>query len=102
MDKETIDKLAQLARIDIREEEAQNLAGELGTILKYVDEIRSVPEVKGGMGEEKKKEDFPNRNVLREDDPPAGGAHEGGLYTEELLDSAPEREGEYIKVKKIL
>lgn len=98
MDKETIDKLAGLARIDIPEKEAQKLAGELGTILKYVDEIKSVPEVKGGMKEEKNKEDFPNRNILRGD----GLEHEGGIYTEDLLDSAPDREGEYIRVKKIL
>ena len=97
MDKETIDKLAELARIDMGEEEAQNLAGELGTILKYVGEIKGIQNKQETIND-KQKENFPNRNVLRED----VQAHEGGLYTEELLESAPEREGEYLKVKKIL
>ena len=35
---------------------------------------------------------------MREDDNP----HAGGIYTEAVLNEAPEREGDYIKVKKIL
>ena len=37
-------------------------------------------------------------NVMREDKDP----HEAGLYTEKILEQAPAREGDYIKVKKIL
>lgn len=97
MDKETIDKLAKLARIDITDEEAENLALELGTILKYVGGIKGVQN-KQETTNNKQKENFPNRNIMREDD----NAHEGGLYTEDLIKSAPRREGDYVKVKKIL
>ena len=38
------------------------------------------------------------RNVMREDANP----HESGIYTEKMLEQAPAREGNYIKVKKIL
>ncbi len=37
-------------------------------------------------------------NVMREDSNP----HESGKYTETLLKAAPQREGQYVKVKKIL
>jgi len=96
MDKETIDKLAKLARIDISENEAESLAGELGNILGYVSDLKVAMSNK--QETITKKEDFPNRNVMREDD----GAHESGLYTEDLLNSAPDRDGNYIRVKKIL
>ncbi|MFH1473086.1 MAG: Asp-tRNA(Asn)/Glu-tRNA(Gln) amidotransferase subunit GatC [bacterium] len=96
MNKETINKLANLARIDISEKEAENLAGELRTILKYVSDLKVAMNKK--QETITKKEDFSNRNVMRTDD----GAHESGLYTEDLLNFAPDREGDYIRVKKIL
>ena len=37
-------------------------------------------------------------NVMREDT----DAEESGIHTEALLSLAPEREGQYVKVKKIL
>ena len=38
------------------------------------------------------------RNVMREDGP----AHETGAYSEALLKEAPAREGDAVRVKKIL
>jgi aspartyl-tRNA(Asn)/glutamyl-tRNA(Gln) amidotransferase subunit C len=96
MNKEEVLKLAKLARIEVSEAEAENLTHEFEAILGYVGEIRSL--VGSFKSEEKKKEDYPIRNVFREDANP----HEGGLYTEEMLSSAPSRDGKYIKVKKIL
>ena len=37
-------------------------------------------------------------NITREDEKP----HKSGVYTKKILSEAPEREGDYIKVKKIL
>lgn len=96
MDREVVEKMAKLARIDISEDEAKNLAGELGNILGYVSDLKVA--INNKQETITKKEDFPNRNVMREDD----GAHESGLHTEALLSSAPERDGDYIRVKKIL
>lgn len=86
-------KLAALARIDIPEEKIEKFASEFDGILAYVgklDELtlpsrdaRPVPAV---------------RTVTRED----GEPHEKGMYTEALVEQFPEREGNALKVKKIL
>jgi aspartyl-tRNA(Asn)/glutamyl-tRNA(Gln) amidotransferase subunit C len=94
MDKDKVLKLAKLARIEIGGNEAENLTREFDAILDYVGEVKSVkvsPSVSDFQGE-------PLINVMREDMEP----HETGLYTQKLLEQAPAREGDYIKVKKIL
>ncbi len=93
MEKQDVEHLAKLSRIAITDGEATALAGEITTILGYVSDINSItgerPEVKevGALN-----------NVMRDD----GDPHEPGLYTEDLLNAAPERDGQYVKVKKIL
>lgn len=89
--KEEVKNLANLARIKITEEEAENLAVELHSILDYVGQIQKA----GG-------EDVVNKpllkNVLREDVP----LNKDSEYTEDILNNAPKREGKYLAVKKIL
>jgi Asp-tRNA(Asn)/Glu-tRNA(Gln) amidotransferase C subunit len=70
------------------------LSYEFEGILNYVGEVKAVQ----GGAKELVATDFHVKNVLRED----GEGHEPGLYTEKLLAAAPGREGQYIKVKKIL
>ncbi|KND48669.1 MAG: aspartyl/glutamyl-tRNA(Asn/Gln) amidotransferase, C subunit [Parcubacteria bacterium C7867-005] len=95
MDREKVIALSKLARVDISQEEAENLAGEFEAILGYVGEVKQA--YKGeDMGTP--QSDMALKNILREDAEP----HESGLYTKNLLAQAPETEGEYIKVKKIL
>lgn len=99
MDKNTVNQLAKLSRIELKEGEAEKLAGELERILNYVEEIKSATNLQEQAKETgRKKENHPNRNLMREDAEP----HESGIYTEDLLNSAPDREGGYVKVKKIL
>lgn len=88
---EEIKNLANLARIEISEEEAKTLTSELDSILGYVGQIKdasadeelSVPVL---------------RNVMREDEP----LNRDNEYTEDILNNAPNREGRYLGVKKIL
>ena len=94
MDKEKVLNLAKLARISISVEEAEKLSGEFDSILNYVSEVKKA----GDVSDTKIKEDYPVRNVLRSD----GNPHESGMHTEKILSGAPYREGDYIKVKKIL
>lgn len=94
MDKEEVLKLANLARIGITEAEAEELTKEFQPILKYVSDVK-IAQAEDG---EKKKEDYPVRNRIREDANP----HSGDIYTQELLADAPEKDGRYIRVKKIL
>lgn len=86
-----IAKLALLARVDLTEKEQKELLPEMEGILRYVGEIASLRVAET-------TEEMTLRNVLRED----GEPHEGALYTEALLQEAPSREGNYVKVKQIL
>ncbi len=93
MDRANIEKLARMARIELQEDEADILAENITSILNYVSEIS---EITGDKEVEKKA--GPLHNVFRED----GKPHAPGIYTDDLLKAAPNREGMYIKVKKIL
>jgi len=88
-----VEKLAELSRIALGEEEKKSLWKELTSILGYVSEIQKI----GGAPETGKRIGMA-KNLMREDSNP----HESGIFTEEILDEAPSREGNYLKVKKIL
>ena len=72
----------------------EELRREFDAILGYVGEVKDV----SNDQHTDKLENVGVLNVMRED----GEPHESGLYTGALLAQAPQREGEYIKVKKIL
>lgn len=87
-----MEKLARLSRIYISEKEMKELCGEIESILKYVSEVQEVsssePEKKAGV----------LHNVLRED----GTPHKSGIYTDAILNEAPQHKDGYIQVKAIL
>ena len=90
-----IEKLGDLARIKLSEEEKETLKIDIEAILGYVSQIK---EVSSDIERDMSGKNETLINVMREDENP----HESGLYTEKILENAPEREGDYIKVKKIL
>jgi aspartyl-tRNA(Asn)/glutamyl-tRNA(Gln) amidotransferase subunit C len=91
--KEEIQKLASLARIELKEEEAEKLRSEIDAILDYVGQVKSV------AGEEKKDIKLGElHNVVREDENPT----ESNTYKKELIAEFPQKEGDYLKVRKIL
>lgn len=86
-----IQNLADLARIEIPESEAESLTSEIDSILSYISQT------KDAIGDVEKK--VPElHNIMRDDVP----TNKPGEYTEDLLNNAPQREGNYFKVKKIL
>ncbi len=93
MQKEDIERLATLARIELKDEESVAFAKDITSILGCVSEIN---EITGN--DEALKVVGPVYNVMRDD----GVPHAAGLYTEDLLKAAPDRQGNYVKVKKIL
>jgi aspartyl-tRNA(Asn)/glutamyl-tRNA(Gln) amidotransferase subunit C len=93
MNRDDIQRLAALARIELTDAEAEGFAPEVSSILGYVSDIK---EITGDAPEEKVIGAL--YNVMREDTNP----HEPGLYTEDLLAAAPGRDGQFVKVKKIL
>ena len=88
--------LAKLARIEIGDEEAESLSHEFDAILGYVGEIKNAGPASHKASQD--KSEYALKNVMRGDTEP----HESGIYTEKILAQAPAREGNYIKVKKIL
>lgn len=91
--KEEIKKLADLARIEIKEEEQEKLASEMEAILGYIGQIKSVV-----ANTKTENEAGAVRNVFREDENPS----ESETYSQDLIAEFPESENNYLKVKKIL
>jgi len=91
IDKETIKNLADLARIEMSDSEAEAMTKDLDSILGYVGQIN---EVSGDSKPSVSK----HRNIMRDD----VVTTESREYTEKLLKNAPARDGDYLKVKKIL
>lgn len=90
-----IENLAALARIELGDEEKKKLQKDVGAILEYVSQIK---EVSASVRGTPRVSPVAPVTVMREDRSP----HESGAHTEKLLAAAPEREGNYVKVKKIL
>ncbi len=96
MDSKEIKKLADLARIDMSEEEMEGIAKDFQSILAYVGQVQ---EVSGEMTDEvKNKDDYFTRNVMRED----VVTNNSKENTDKILSNAPETEDGFIKVKKIM
>ena len=93
LDIKDIEKLANLSRLALNAGEKESLRKDMDSILDYVAQVQKVT---ANLDLEKKAGIL--RNVMREDNHP----HESGIFTEKLLSSAPQREGDYVKVKKIL
>jgi aspartyl-tRNA(Asn)/glutamyl-tRNA(Gln) amidotransferase subunit C len=88
-----IEKLATLSRLSLTEDEKQGFQKDISSILDYVSQLEKV-----AVSSNNVPEVGDNYNVLREDVVKTNP----GSYTEALLKAAPEREGAYVKVKKIL
>jgi aspartyl-tRNA(Asn)/glutamyl-tRNA(Gln) amidotransferase subunit C len=89
-----VKRLAELSRIELSDAEVTKLQSEVDSIMSYVDTIRKV-ELPEGVAP---SPHLDLENVMREDINP----HETGIHTEALLGQAPRRDGDFLKVKKIL
>ena|SRR5947209_2839085 len=92
--KKDVEQVARLARLALTEDEKERYTAQLASILTYVEKLnqldtRSVPPTAHVL---------PVSNVWRED-----RAEPNVLAsTEDLLNNAPEREGPFFKVKKVI
>jgi aspartyl-tRNA(Asn)/glutamyl-tRNA(Gln) amidotransferase subunit C len=93
MDKKELDKLARLARIEVSEDEKDGLIKDLTNILSYVGELQ---EVVADMPQTPKPGDL--KNVMRDDNE----ADMKDTFSEDILHEMPNKDGRYLKVKKIL
>ncbi|MFN3188397.1 MAG: Asp-tRNA(Asn)/Glu-tRNA(Gln) amidotransferase subunit GatC [Candidatus Paceibacteria bacterium] len=93
MKKEDIRQLASLSRIAVTDNEVDNFQAEIGSILEYVGQIQAMTNTVDG-----KKVPGAVYNKMRLDEV----VHEPGTYTEAILRELPARDGNFMKVKKIL
>ena len=96
MNLEDIKKLADMARIEMTEDEMQEVAKSFGSILEYVGQVQEVNKM-SGIGD-KSKEDYFLHNVMRDD----VVTNESGVYRDKIINEIPETENGYLKVKQNL
>ncbi len=89
--KDEIQKLANLARLEVSESELEKLGQELPEIITFVETIQ-----KANPSSETITPEL--RNVLRADE----NAYEGGTFSETLLKAAPARKGDRVVVKQVI
>jgi len=85
-------KVAKLSRLELSEAEVEEFAGQLSAILEYVEKMNELDTT----GVEPLAHCLPISNVLRED------VAKESLGTEKVLANAPQRDGDFFKVPKIL
>jgi aspartyl-tRNA(Asn)/glutamyl-tRNA(Gln) amidotransferase subunit C len=88
-----LEHLAQLARIELSESDKKSLIKEFDSILGYVDQLKKVDvkiDAQSRVGAV--------RNAMRPDVVQSTSPED----RERLLDEAPDREGDFIAVKKII
>jgi aspartyl-tRNA(Asn)/glutamyl-tRNA(Gln) amidotransferase subunit C len=95
---EDVKKLADLARIDMSEEEMTTIAKDFDPILAYVGQVQEAIKSNKNISEGKELEDHTLYNVMREDIP----TNNRGEYTKEILADAPDTQDGFLKVKQIL
>ena len=87
-----IDNLCALSRIGATDTEKDALLKDLEHILGYVQEVADVVVPEGALPA------YMVSNVMRKDI----GAYPPKTFTDTLLDQAPAREGDFVKVQKVL
>lgn len=92
IEQKDMEKLQTLSRIDMSDDEKRVFSDEIKAVLEYVSVIQNEASV------EIEKEVGILHNIFRADDNP----HKSGIYTEKILEEVPQREANYVKVKKIL
>jgi aspartyl-tRNA(Asn)/glutamyl-tRNA(Gln) amidotransferase subunit C len=85
-----VENLAELAKIELNEEEKKNLLSDMEGILAYVGEIQKVDVAEI-------KPEYKNRNVWREDK-----LEERDFSVEIIKEQFPDSKDGFVKVKKIM
>ena len=90
--KEDVAHVAELARLEFKEEELEKFTEQLGNILEYIEKLSELDTT----GVE------PTSHVLDISTPLREDRVEEWLSPEEVLQNAPEREGEFFSVPKVI
>ncbi len=88
--KEEVERMADLARLNLSDKEKESLRGDLSDIIDYVDKLKEA-DVSGVASF-----DHSSVNITRDD------IDENYEEKDELIDDFSEKEGRYLKVRQIL
>lgn len=91
-----IKKLANLARIDMSEEEMKGITKNFDSILAYVGQVQNLSAKQDLV--DKKPEDYFLYNIMREDIV----TNNRGEYTDRIIAEMPDTQDGFLKVKQIL
>ncbi len=92
IDKKTVDYVANLSRIELKESELEVLAGQLKGILDFIDKLSKLDVSKV----EPTSHILPINTVLRSD------SLKDSLSSDKALENAPRRSGEFFSVPKVI
>ncbi|MFA6358198.1 MAG: Asp-tRNA(Asn)/Glu-tRNA(Gln) amidotransferase subunit GatC [Candidatus Omnitrophota bacterium] len=92
IDKETVEQVAHLARIELQPNELEKLSGQLHDILGFIDKISTLNIENIAPA----SHILPISNVLREDVPHIS------LTPEKALENAPSKQGNFFSVPKVI
>ena len=95
--KKDVEHIAGLARIRLSEHEKEKIAGELGSILGYIDKLKEVHT----DGVEPIAHITGLENILREDEITKKPLAEQAANVEKLIEMVPDKKDNYIKVKAV-
>ncbi len=98
MKREDVKKLANLARIDMSDEEMEEIAKDFDAILAYVGQVKEVSRIKNVELESKNYDDYFLHNVMRDD----VVTNKRGENRDKIIAEMPDTQDEYLKVKQIL
>src|SRR3989338_1753860 len=98
MQLEEIKKLANLARIDMTDEEMEGIAHDFDAILAYVSQVQEVSKLNNIQSLHDNPNNYFLQNVMRED----VVTNKRGEYTEKILANAPDVQDGFLKVKQIM
>lgn len=87
-----VEHVARLARLDLSEPEKERMRSQLDAILTYIDKLRRL----NTDNVEPTSHAIPMLNVMREDEV------RPGLPPGAMLANAPEREGDFVRVPRII
>ncbi|MBI1894439.1 MAG: Asp-tRNA(Asn)/Glu-tRNA(Gln) amidotransferase subunit GatC [Candidatus Rokubacteria bacterium] len=90
--REEVEHVARLARLALSEEEKAGMGEELSSILAYIDQLRELDT----SDVEPTSHAIPMVNVMREDEV------RPSYPVDAMLQNAPEREGDLVRVPKII
>ncbi|PKU23890.1 Asp-tRNA(Asn)/Glu-tRNA(Gln) amidotransferase subunit GatC [Telmatospirillum siberiense] len=92
LDKDTVRKIANLARLEVRDDELNHLAGELSNILQFVEQLAEVNT--DGVA--------PMTSVAHMELPRRADEVTDGGYPDKVLANAPERNDGFFLVPKVV